>query len=437
MLKSSRSRSVRVETDDTGRTRVVKRFASENELSRLFDRRRAERELELLELCRRGGVPVPRPLGLVRREGGFEVATELLDGHRSLAELLSGPRGGPSGSAEPGIATFRALGDALAALHALAIDHPDLHPGNVLVAPDGGIALIDFHAAHRRARPSARRLARDVISLEAALRERTSLAARAALLGAWLVGVGELGAHVPRGAGLDAAARARRLAVVAKRARRWWRGGNAVRESGECLVRRDADLELDAPLARCLADASADDSGAVELDSPAGSRRLFVQRGERASVASAWFASARLLEHDVAVARPLACRPSRPCAAAFELGPDARPFADAAREPRSGESSRRAAAELLGALFDRGLWVPALTEEDLVVERTTGASRAVLVAPRELVSWPARMRRRTKPRLGLSRELVAEGFAAANRGHDAARVERALAAGLGAELADG
>ncbi|MCC6407664.1 MAG: hypothetical protein IT453_10875, partial [Planctomycetes bacterium] len=166
VLKASRAREVRVETDADGRARVVKRFASPGRISALFDRRRAERELELLTLLHAAGVPVPRPLGLERRAGGFEVATEHLADRRDLAGLLAEGRVPPP-------AAFRELGRALARLAELWIDHPDLHPGNVLVGARGEIALIDFHAARRRRGPSRARLVRDVISLEAALRERT------------------------------------------------------------------------------------------------------------------------------------------------------------------------------------------------------------------------------------------------------------------------
>lgn len=408
VLKSSPAREVRVERDADGGERVVKRFASPGVVARLFDRRRAERELELLAFLAAEGVPVPRPLGLARRAGGFEVASEHLAGRRSLAELLAV-------DAPPPLATFRALGSALAHLHRLGVDHPDLHPGNVLVAADGALALIDFHAARRRARPSAKRLARDVVSLEAALRERADLDARRALLDAWLAGAAELAAAVPRGAELDRLARERRAAVVVARQKRWLRAGTALAAQPGGLLRHRAPTGLLAALEALRPPDPPDlDGGEIELDG----RRFAVRRGSAAEIERAWLASARLEEHALPVARPAAWRRARRAAAAFELPPDA-------REVSAGSAARRrAAAELLGALCDRGLWIPELARAEL---RLDAHDRAVLVAPRALEAWPARRGWLARTRLVLSPSELARGFARADRGHCAARVAEELA----------
>lgn len=47
-------------------------------------------------------------------------------------------------------ALCRAVIDAYARLHELGVVHGDVHPGNVLVAPDGSVRLVDFGLAHRR-----------------------------------------------------------------------------------------------------------------------------------------------------------------------------------------------------------------------------------------------------------------------------------------------
>ncbi|MCE9593224.1 MAG: hypothetical protein K8S98_03425 [Planctomycetes bacterium] len=397
VLKRSRAREVRVDVDARGSARVVKRFESPGRLAGLLDRRRAAREFELLAFLGAEGLPVPRALDVVRRGRGFEVASEHLPGRRTLAERLE------AGDV-PALAAFRELGAALGRLFELAIDHPDLHPGNVLVGERDEIALIDFHAARRAAKPDPARLARDVVSFEAALRERAPLAARRALLEAWLANVGSAARRVPTGAELDRAARARRREIVAARERRWLRAGSAVERIEGGFARHGVPRRVVDELSR------AREAIAVE------GRHFAVVEGGSKDVVAAWLASARLEEHALAVAKPAVLLRRAKTRAAFELANDVRP-------PSKPMQRERAAATLLGALHDRGLWLPELAAQDLRVDAT---GRPFLVAPRALAAWPKRRGWLARTGLALDRSSVERPFLTADRGHDDAHAREAL-----------
>ncbi|HVS17816.1 MAG TPA: lipopolysaccharide kinase InaA family protein, partial [Planctomycetota bacterium] len=152
-LKSSPARSVRLESEpgagDDAR-RVVKRFAGSGLFAATRDAARARREHELLSELHARGLPVPRPFSLERRDDGWEVAMQWIPRARSLAELLH--------AGETRDLPARALGELLARLQSAGVDHPDLHPGNVLIDDTGGVWAIDFHKARRVARLSAARL---------------------------------------------------------------------------------------------------------------------------------------------------------------------------------------------------------------------------------------------------------------------------------------
>jgi RIO-like serine/threonine protein kinase len=157
-LKSSPARSVRLEygggTDGRGEAepRVVKRFAAGGLFSVPRDAARARREHALLTELHACGLPVPRPLSLERRGDGWEVAMQWIPQARTLQErLLAGDtRDLPA----------RALGTLLARLQAAGVDHPDLHPGNVLIDAAGSAWAIDFHKARRGGRPAVAQLKR-------------------------------------------------------------------------------------------------------------------------------------------------------------------------------------------------------------------------------------------------------------------------------------
>jgi TolB-like protein/Tfp pilus assembly protein PilF len=75
------------------------------------------------------------------------IAMELVEG-QTLAERLSmGPAGLPTNQA---LSIARQISDALDAAHAAGIVHRDLKPGNVMIATDGRVKLLDFGLAKRQ-----------------------------------------------------------------------------------------------------------------------------------------------------------------------------------------------------------------------------------------------------------------------------------------------
>jgi tRNA A-37 threonylcarbamoyl transferase component Bud32 len=385
-LKSSPSRSVRLEyeahADDeagprTGPTqpRVVKRFAGEGLLAAPRDAARAKREYELLVHLHSLGLPVPRPLSLERRAGGWEVAMEWIQGASTLTERLAARRGDDLPA--------RALGRLLATLQAAGIDHPDLHPGNVLLDDRERVFAIDFHKARRVPRLSAARLEAQLAHLAAGLRERASARFRALCLAAW---ARSLPADHPRPRGslrelarrVDARGRRERLPTVERRRLRWMRAGSAVRAvsltAGDGFERRDAPSGL----ARAL-------EGAIEREGGNATRvlipfsgtqphRVLALRGSWRALSATWYAAARLEEHDLPAARPLAiARGARPWAA-FALPAEGHVLSG--WDALTKAAQLRGLGRLIALLHDRGLRMAKLAPEHLWV----GADSAVSIA---------------------------------------------------------
>ncbi len=117
---------------------------------------RSEMEFEWLNRVRMQGVKAPEPIAAVHRGGLFYrcwLVTREVTGATSLAELsVKRPE-----SLEVSGACCRRQVDILVANGIL---HPDLHPGNVLVDPEGQAWFIDFDKARyyrgRRPRLAAR-----------------------------------------------------------------------------------------------------------------------------------------------------------------------------------------------------------------------------------------------------------------------------------------
>lgn len=377
-LKSSPARSVRLETAPGGDARVVKRFASRGVFSAARDAARARREHELLVELHARGLPVPRPLGLEQRGAGWEVAMEWIPHAASLAERMH------AGRAHEGPA--RALGALLARLQGAGIDHPDLHPGNVLVDASGGVWAIDFHKARRVTRLSAARLEAQLAHLEAGLRERAPARWRARALLAWLRALPD-GAPRPRGttselaARLDLRARRERLATVDKRRLRWTRPGTAVRsvtlQGGDGFERADGPADLARVLEAALERAGTGAAREV-LPCPAlPSRRALVVRGTWRAVSAVWYAAARLEEHAVPAARPLAlARGARPWAA-LSL-----PEHGHVLEPGAAldAGTARGVGALAATLADRGLALGRVAPEQLW--RAPDGALSIAGAPR-------------------------------------------------------
>jgi tRNA A-37 threonylcarbamoyl transferase component Bud32 len=303
MLKDSLHRSVRLEVDADGRRTVVKRFSSRTLAASTLDRARAAREHRLLgELVARG-IPAPRPLSLERVEGGWEVRMEWIADAQPLAELLSGAGAWPT-SPERAVRRFAEL---LAKLHGAGVDHPDLHPGNVLLDARGGAWAIDFHKARRVERLNAKAAWRDLTSLAAGVRECTSHRFRARFLVAWLrkaprelvKALLELGGGSRSGLAqkIEARARERRFAAVRKRRDRW------LRASSSCTP-------VSTPFEGFRRAASSESSGEPNTDPRANlhaERRALVIEGlSPRDASSIWCCAARLEEHGLATLRPSA-----------------------------------------------------------------------------------------------------------------------------------
>lgn len=317
VLKESGRRSVRLETAPDGERIVVKRFASRTLAGATLDRARAAREHRMLAELHGRGLAVPRPLALERRDGAWEVRMQWIDGAAALSEILAGRAEWP---VEPGRAA-RALGVLLARLHAAGLDHADLHAGNALLDASGAAWAIDFHKARRVRRLRGKTLVRDLVSLAAGAREALGPRFRARFLLAWLRELpAGLSACLPDRAELAAAAerdaRERRIGVVRHRRARWLRSGTAcatVREPFRGLARRGAAIELVRELAReALARDGAPRAELATVRAPSGSAELagdvflLVTGLARAELLASWTAAARLEEHGLAAARPVA-----------------------------------------------------------------------------------------------------------------------------------
>ncbi len=303
VLKDSLHRSVRLEIDAHGARTVVKRFASRGLAASTLDRARAAREYRLLRELSERGLPTPRALALERVDGGWEVRMQSIEEACPLSAFLSGERAWPCA---PEVLARR-LAELLAALHAAGVDHPDLHPGNVLIDGAGAVWAIDFHKARRVRRVRPATAWRDLASLAAGVRESTSPRWRARFLCGWLRSAPpELARGATERAGastgelalaLERRAREVRRAHVERRRARWLRASSscrAVERNWRGFERADArePAEFDA-----LAPASslASDPGALVLEGlqPREAREL-------------WCAAARLAEHGLPALRPRA-----------------------------------------------------------------------------------------------------------------------------------
>lgn len=342
---------MRLEIDASGARTIVKRFASRGLAASTLDRARAAREHRLLRDLSARGLPTPRPLALERVDGGWEVRMESIDDAWPLSAHLTGERAWPRSRER----LAGALAELLAALHAAGVDHPDLHPGNVLVDSDGAVWAIDFHKARRVRRVRPATAWRDLVALAAGVRERTSARWRARFLMGWLrAAPPELARGlIERGGGVDALARAidqrarevRRAAVERRRAR--W-----LRESSSCrVVERDW---------RGFERADASQPATFGASSPQTSlasdpRALVLTSLEQREAREVWCAAARLEEHGLPALRPRA----------FSQRPDVWVWLEAeapgraCREPNDVRGARAlySLGMLCAQLADRGLRV--------------------------------------------------------------------------------
>jgi tRNA A-37 threonylcarbamoyl transferase component Bud32 len=380
LLKSSLHRSVWLEQAPSGALRVIKRFERRGPLASAHDRRRAQRELELLSALHARGLSVPRPLGLERRDAGWEVAMEWIADARPLDQVLAEPSGGAEGAR-----LARALGQLLAALHLAGLDHPDLHLGNVLVDGRGRPFAVDFHKARlARTLSPARRLA-DLAALAASARERVSRRFRARAFLSWARSL-EAESGQPAFPKAERAELAREIEQRALRLRRdrvrrrqvrWTREGTACRAiDGESRGFERADLPEGFAAALAQRAGGAALAGALSTCALPGQRAgpaLLLGRALGPGVLRGWYAAARLTEHGVHTARPLCLVRSPGPWAALELPPGAATIASSA--PVAADELR-ACGELCGALLDRGLRLDPLRLEELWIDADGRAAAA-------------------------------------------------------------
>jgi tRNA A-37 threonylcarbamoyl transferase component Bud32 len=377
-LKESISRSVELVHSEGAPSRVVKRFASRGWLSSFFDRRRAHREYNLLAALRALRLPVPAPLELRRTEAGFEILMEWLAGTVNLARILRGSEPWPT---KPAAIALR-LGNMLAEFHACGLDHPDLHPGNVLIDPVGRPYLVDFHKAALRPGLKGELLVRDLIAACASARETTHPRFRSRFFLGWLAALPqELRSALPPREELvkavESQSRVERRSVVLRRSTRW------LRRSSDCARIPDKEgvafqrAELPSGFARGIQDglASAPSPAraraaciSVELPFQAiGFPRALVLTGAPlAVVRGTWLNMVRLEEHAIPGARPLCFFRGRSPWAAFELLPGERLCSELA-PPVQLQIAERSLPALSAALLDRLLAIPALGAAHLLV----------------------------------------------------------------------
>jgi 3-deoxy-D-manno-octulosonic acid kinase len=112
------------------------------------DRTRAFREWRLLRELHVAGLPVPAPVAARYQCHGIfyraDLITEELPTRLTLAKAL---QQGPLDAA-----AWRAVGATVGRLHGRGVHHADLNAHNLLLAPDGGVYVVDFDRGCIRAR---------------------------------------------------------------------------------------------------------------------------------------------------------------------------------------------------------------------------------------------------------------------------------------------
>ena len=115
--------------------------------TRFLTATRAERELTALAQLRRAGVSVVEPLAALSRPQGLfhrmRLVTELVEGARPLPAFLAQE---PAHAA----AVVHEAGRVVQSAFDAGLDHPDLHPDNLVVTHDNGalrVVLLDLDRA--------------------------------------------------------------------------------------------------------------------------------------------------------------------------------------------------------------------------------------------------------------------------------------------------
>ena len=108
---------------------------------------RAFAEWRLLDVLSRRGLPVPAPVAARYVRTGSWYRCDLITQRVALAQPLSAALGA---CALPE-SIWRAVGDAVAKLHAAGVDHADLNAHNLLLDAHGAVNVIDFDRGRLRA----------------------------------------------------------------------------------------------------------------------------------------------------------------------------------------------------------------------------------------------------------------------------------------------
>lgn len=108
---------------------------------------RAFAEWRLLDLLRRRGLPVPRPVAARYQRAGLSYRCDLITERIVDAQPLS------SALAAGVLAesAWRDVGMAVARLHQAGVDHADLNAHNILLEAGGAVSVIDFDRGRLRA----------------------------------------------------------------------------------------------------------------------------------------------------------------------------------------------------------------------------------------------------------------------------------------------
>ncbi|MFN0243979.1 MAG: lipopolysaccharide kinase InaA family protein [Planctomycetota bacterium] len=308
VLKTNAKRTVEREAAPDGRAHAVKRYHAPR-IGGWFDGLRARAEFRVLEQLFARGLAVPRAIE-VRHGGTWELVTEWIEDAHALDRILRGEAPWPAASAT----VAQSLGRLLAEAHAIGLDHPDLHPGNVLVGAGGRTWLVDVRRARIRAQLDARERLHDLIHVAAGVRETVSARFRARFFAAYARALpialrGVLEPHDTVVRDIERAARRLRREHVERARLRW------TRSSSSCRAVRTPAFEGIA--SRALADDDVERCVALALTAPTGSAtsmRLgsgdellaLPLHGTAAAVRASWLAAVQLADHHLDVARPLA-----------------------------------------------------------------------------------------------------------------------------------
>jgi 3-deoxy-D-manno-octulosonic acid kinase len=115
------------------------------------DRVRAFAEWRLLEYLTQRNLQVPKPVAAFYRRSGPTYRCDLITLRIPRSQPLSSALSAATLSAAADASIdWRGIGQAVARLHRLGVDHADLNAHNILVG-DGGVSIIDFDRGRLRA----------------------------------------------------------------------------------------------------------------------------------------------------------------------------------------------------------------------------------------------------------------------------------------------